>query len=390
MAQQEMSRKQIIDCIKFAVNHSSDKIKLPVAIWGLHGVGKTQTVEEVAREMKYNLVVLHLATQDVADLIGIPRDLEVKDDNGNVIDKVTIWSCPDWLHTARKLWNEEKIPTIFFLDEMNRGNRMVLAAMLPFLINGVLHTHGIGPKDAVMAAMNPPTEDYEVNDLIDKALLNRMGHVIMRPTHAEYVEYLKSTGMDKITLSVLKEDPAWTKIPEFELPFKITPSRRSIDYVMRVVGKTSRGWVKEHASHIIECYLGQSFRDAWMEHFSRQGQSITLEMLIDYDNNKEEITSILKTEIDGEKTIRLDLLQKAVALIKQFVDDKKDKLTLDDANWMMKFFSNPIIDDEYAATVFEANKHIKDKMASDVKFSVTVGNFLREKKIWNDDGIPVW
>jgi len=390
MAIQEMTRKQIIDCIKFAVENSTEKVKLPVAIWGLHGVGKTQTVEEVAKSIGYNIVILHLATQDVADLIGIPRDLEVKNTKGEVIDKITIWSCPDWLAKARRLWDEEKKPTLFFLDEMNRGNRMVLAAMLPFLINGILHTHGIGPKDAVMAAMNPPTEDYEVNDLIDKALLNRMGHVIMRPSHEEYIDYLKDTGMDKITLSVLKEDPSWTKIAEFELPFEIKPSRRSMDYIMRVVGKKGRGWVKDHASHVIECYLGASFRDAWMEHFSRQGHSITLEMMMDYDNNKDEIATILKTEIDGERQIRLDLLQKAIALIKQYVEDKKDTINVKDVDWMMKFFSNDVIDDEYAASVFEANKYIKNKMLSDVAFNVKIGNFLREKKIWNDDGVPVW
>ena len=385
-----MTRKQIVDCIKFSIENSTNKVKLPVSIWGVHGVGKTQTVDDVAKEMGYNLVVLHLATQDVADLIGIPRDMEIKNDKGEVIDKVTIWACPDWLHKARMLWEKEKIPTLFFLDEMNRGPRMVLAAMLPFLINGVLHTHSIGPKDAVIAAMNPPTEDYEVNDIIDKALLNRMGHIIMRPTHEEYISYLKSTGMDKVTISVLKEDPSWSKIPEFNLPFEITPSRRSVDYVMKVIGKKGSSWIKAHGSHIIQCYLGGTFRDAWMEHFSRQGVSITLDMMMDYDNNKEEITNVLKTEIDGEKTIRLDLLQKAIALIKQYIEDKKNDITVADIDWMLKFFGNEYIDDEYAASIFEANKFIKDKMISSIEFNVKVGNFLREKKIWCDTGVPAW
>jgi len=390
MAVQEMSRTQAVDCIKFSIE-SSGAVKLPIAVWGLHGVGKTEMMKVVAKELDMNLVVLHLATQDVADLIGIPRDMEIKDASGKVIDKITIWSCPDWLHNAIETSKKTGKKNLFFLDEMNRGNRMVLAAMLPFLIEGTLHTHRIGEKDSIVAAMNPPTEDYEVNDLIDKAALDRLGHIILRPTVNEYIKYLTETGMDKTTLSVLKEDPAWVKIPEFELNFEVKPSRRKIDYVMRILGKKGKGWVKEHASHILEAYLGSNFRDTWLEHFSRQGDSITIEMLVDYENNKQEITNILKTEIDGQQTVRMDLMTKAVGLVKQYIDDKKEKLTIKDAEWMMGFLNNPLIEDEYAATIFEANKHVRNKMLADLDFNVKVGTFLREKKIWNEDaGIVTW
>lgn len=389
MAAQEMSRAQVVDCLKFSIENSA-KTKLPIAIWGLHGTSKTQTVKDVAEQLNMNLVVLHLATQDVADLIGIPRDMEIKDAKGNVVDKVTIWSCPDWLHNALEQGKKTGKKNLLFLDEMNRGSRMVLAAMLPFLIEGTLHTHKIGEGDAVVCAMNPPTEDYEVNDIIDKATLDRLGHVIMRPTATEYINYLKETGMDKTTLSVLKEDQSWIKIPEFELNFEVKPSRRKIDYVMRILGKKGKGWVKDHASHILEAYLGSNFRDVWLEHFNRQSETITIEMLQDYQNNKEEITNALKTQIDGQTTTRMDLLTKAVGLIKQYIDDKKDNLNIKDAQWMMDFLSNPLVEDEYCATIFEANKHIRSKMLNDLDFNVKVGNFLREKQIWTDDGLKVW
>ena len=160
---------------------------------------------------------------------------------------------------------------------------------------------------------------------------------------------------------------------------------------MRILGKKSKGWVKDHASHILECYLGSNFRDTWIEHFSRQGETITIEMMMDYDNNREEITNALKTEIDGQTTVRMDLLTKAVGLIKQYIDDKKDTLTIKDAEWMKSFLSNPLVEDEYTATIFEANKHIRSKMLSDMEFNVNIGTFLREKQIWTDDsGMKVW
>lgn len=390
MADQCFNLKQIKDIIKFSCESSVGKIKMPIALWGVHGIGKTGVVEQIAEEMDYNLVVLHLATQDVADLIGIPRDIEIKDDDGNVIEKVTQWSCPDWLKNATDMYKATGKRNLFHLDEFNRGNRMVLAAMLPFLINGVLHTHSIGPEDAVVCAMNPATDDYEVNELIDKALLDRLGHVIMKPTHNEYIKYLEKTGMDPITLSVVKEDTSWTKIPDFTLDFDVKPSRRSIDYVMSVIGKKPRKWVKSHASHIIEAYLGPAFKDAWLEKFSQKGECITIDMLVDYENNAEDINRIILTEIDGETTVRQDLLVKALELIKEYANDKKSDLTVRDAEWMMKFLDNPLIDDEYAATIFQANKNVKNKIMDDFDFNLAVGDFLRTKGVWNEEGAGAW
>ena len=390
MADQTFNLKQIKDIIKFSVENSVGPIKLPVALWGIHGIGKTGVVAQACEQLGYNIVVLHLATQDVADLIGIPRDLEIKDDDGNVIDKVTQWSCPDWLKNANDMYKATGKKNLFFLDEFNRGNRMVLAAMLPFLINGVLHSHSIGPEDAVICAMNPATDDYEVNELIDKALLDRLGHVIMKPTHNEYIKYLEKTGMDPITLSVVKEDTSWTKIPDFRLDFDVKPSRRSIDYVMSAVGKKPRKWIKAHASHIIEAYLGVAFKDAWLEKFSQRGECITIDMLVDYENNAEDINRIILTEIDGEQTVRQDLLVKALELIKEYANDKRDTLTVEDAAWMMQFLDNPLIDDEYAATIFQANKSVKNKIMTDYEFSLAVGDFLRTKGVWNEENTGSW
>lgn len=385
MADQAFNNKQIFDIVRFSIENSMGKIKLPVALWGIHGVGKTCVVSQIAEDLGYNLVVLHLATQDVADLIGIPRDIEIKDNDGNVVEKVTQWSCPDWLKNATDMYKATGKRNLFFLDEFNRGNRMVLAAMLPFLINGILHTHHIGPEDAVICAMNPATDDYEVNELIDKALLDRLAHVIMKPTHAEYIKYLEKTGMDPITLSVVKEDTSWTKIPDFDLGFEVKPSRRSIDYVMSAIGKKPRNWIKKHASHIIEAYLGPAFRDAWLEKFSSKGDCITIDMLVDYDNNAEDINRIIVTEIDGETAVRQDLLVKALELIEEYANDKKENLSLEDAEWMMKFLDNPLIDDEYAATIFQANKNVKTKILTDYDFNLKVGDFLRAKGVWNDE-----
>jgi alkaline phosphatase D len=387
---QQMSLSQCKEVVRFSLENSSEKVKLPVMLWGSHGVGKTEVVKQIAEEMGYNLIVLHLATQDIVDLVGIPSKVEVLDDNGNVVECIQKWSTPEWLINARQLSEENGKPNLFFLDEFNRGPRLVLAAMLPFLIEGTLHAHRIGGEDAVIAAANPPTEDYEVNDLIDKALLDRMAHAIFRPTHEEYIEYLKATGMDKTTIRVVSQNPEYAKVPEFGLDFEVTPSRRSIDHVMSVVGKKPRSWVRSAAHFVIEAYLGPHFRDEWVDTYSNSDHIITLEMIQNYDEYEDEITEALTAVIDGQETERVDVLGKVNDLIKQWIDDNATDMTSDDIKWMTKFFNNPKVPVDAAAAIFMANKHIKERLLDDADFAVTVMTYMTDKGIVDEAGNTNW
>ena len=375
MAAQEMNLRETVECIKFSVEASKQGIKLPLMIFGEHGIGKTQTVYQFAEENNYNVVVLHLATQDIADLIGIPREK-----NG-----VTIWTEPEWLANAKKKSEETGKPNLFFLDEFSRGHRMVLAAMLPFLIEGKLHTHTIGINDAVIAAANPPTENYDVQDINDEALLDRLGHIIYRPTSKEYIDYMVNAGHSQVTINLIKKNPEWAKIRQFELPFDVVPSRRSIDYVMTEIEKKPKKWIESIGPKIIEAYLGSAFMEEWMNEYFNQDDCITLDMIMDYGANKDRITQILKTEIDGVVTTRLDILQKATEIVKNWIEENKETISRKDIDWMKGFFSNEMVPGDTIASVFMANEVIKDKVKYDGEFNKEIVNFLREKKIINNN-----
>jgi len=392
MANQEMNIQQITEITKFSLE-ASTKFKLPVCYWGVHGTGKTELVKQIAQDLGYNLVVLHLAMQDICDLIGIPSKQEYKMPDGS-IDTIQVWSCPQWLYNANKSFEETGKPNLFFLDEFNRGNRFVLSAMLPFLIEGVLHQHKIGPKDAVIAAANPANEKYEVNELTDEALLNRLGHIVFKPTHKEYVAYLKRTGMDKTTIKVVENQPAYTKIADFDLGFEVKPSRRSICNVMSLLGSKGRTWVAEHGSYVIEAYLGASFRDEWMAEFASRDESITLDMLENFDQNKQDIINAISTSVteQGKKMAahRTDILSKTLDIIKTHIKDIRDKIGAKDVTWMIKFFSIPIIPDDACAAVFMANPDMKRVMMRNTDVNILLTNFLHSKNIIPLDGVAPW
>jgi hypothetical protein len=382
MTAQVFNCNQIENIINFSLDASKEAYKLPLALWGLAGVGKTEFVTQIAQKRGYNLVVLHLATQgDICDLIGMPKTVEIKDEHGKVLSTSTTWACPEWLNNAIENSKVTGKPNLFFLDEFNRGNRFVLSAMLPFLIEGKLHTHRVNKEDAIICAMNPPTDAYEVNTISDEALINRVGHCIFKPTDVEYIEYLKRTGMDEITINVLKKNPEFMRIKDFKLDFDVTPSRRSIDHVMKIVGKKPPTWINEYGPSVIECYLGEKFKDDWITEFSKKDFSITIDMLKDYDNNAEYITKALTTKIEGVKTERIDIIGKILDNIKLWLDDNEDTLTVTDINWMFKFFNNPMVPAETCASIFKTHKFFINKMHTDKHLNVAIFNYLVKKGI---------
>lgn len=340
--------KHIKECIKFSVKNSHE-IKLPLMLWGEHGIGKTEIVKQVATELDYNLIVLHLATQDIIDLIG--RPITLNDGETQVQD----WTVPMWLHRAQKF----EQPTIFFLDEFNRGPRIVLNAMLPFLIEGVLHTHRIGVKDAVIAACNPPSSDYDVNALYDGALLDRLGHIIMKPTKNDYIKYLKSIGMDETTLSVVSGSNTYVDIDTIDIGFTVKPSRRSIVNVLSVFNKQTTQWIEKHGSYILMTYLGYDFSQDWMSKFLYQKDNLSIEKIKNHSKYKKEITKYLSCEIDGNVTTKLAALERCNALIETEISDG---ITPKDAKWITDFYSNEMIPDEEIIKSISMNKIIQEAM----------------------------
>jgi hypothetical protein len=375
MSRQEVSAAALKDILRFVIETAPIK-NLPFCIWGSHGIGKTQIVGQVAEEMKYNLVVLHLSTQDITDLIGIP--FSHKGDNG---EYVMAWSVPKWLHDANQNYIKTGIPNLFFLDEMNRGHAIVLKAMLPFLLDGTLHLNKIGPKDCVVAACNPSTDEYEVNDMSDKALLDRMGHVIFSPSNKEYLDYCKSNGMDHSTQQVLKKNTKFVSIPKVEHAIEIKPSRRAIYNVMSIVGKKDPRWIRNRAGPVIECYLGEDFKNEWIAEFVKNDDGLDIDFIKNIAENRELILQRITKTIDGLETCAIDVVEKITDNINLYIKDKGKELDKEDVQWIIAFYSLPIISEEISGKVFLKNKQLNYAIARDKVINKMVGEFLSARKI---------
>jgi hypothetical protein len=182
-----------------AVARAFIEANVPLHLWGPAGAGKSTFLEDLVQdELKYHLVDLRLATQEVGDLIGIPYTVERfikniigRDEDGKPIIEeeksfVTCWAAPSWL---AEIFDKaaEGIPTVIFADEMDRAPKEVIQAFYQLVTKKQLHEHVLPPETRIVAAGNPPTEDYMV-DTFDIAMLTRWGHVMVDPDPQTWLE----------------------------------------------------------------------------------------------------------------------------------------------------------------------------------------------------------
>ena len=169
---------------------------------GTHGIGKTYMVQEIAQELNLNLGYWSAATMDpYIDLVGVPYP-----------DKET-----GRLKFAQRndIFNME----ILFFDELNRAHLKVRNSILELIqfkrINGVK----LPKLKMVWAAINPPTEEYQVDDL-DPALRDRFHvHVELAPTPS--IDFLKTKMHDDTAKFIYNW---WSQLKEEDRE-KVTPRR---------------------------------------------------------------------------------------------------------------------------------------------------------------------
>jgi len=315
--------------VRKVVQFSMEK-QLPVILWGEAGVGKTDIVGQASRDLKYNLVTLHLATQDVADLIGVPQG----------IDGRTVYAKPSWFIDSDSNPTQVDVnrPTVYFLDEFNRGSRPVLAAMLPFLLTGKIHEHTIRKDmgDCVIAACNFSDDDYDVTELSDKALRDRCGHVIVRPEADEFLDFSKGV-LDDNTWEMIKANPEIVNIAVKELDFKVEPSRRKLCQVMPHFKDKDMDWVQAIGLNILQAYLGEDFATIWFKNFKKRDNGLTVEEILARTKETVEKISRLTT---GD--VRVDILEITNSRLVKHLQNKKTKVTEEQAENLFHYiFSLP-------------------------------------------------
>lgn len=230
------------------------KANVPLYLWGSAGIGKSTFLEDLASQLGFFIVDLRLATQEVADLIGIPEKEKMlihvvtgHDADGQPIVErqertVTTWTMPHW---AAEVCDKaaQGIPTLLFADEHNRANKEVANVFYQVLTKRQLHEHQLPKNMVIIAAGNPPTEDYNV-ETNDVAMLTRFGHIEIDCDHEVWLNQFGGrcspdvSGFIAVTPDALHKQSRKWDISGFQMP---TPRGwEFVDRIYKAIGASDR------------------------------------------------------------------------------------------------------------------------------------------------------
>ena len=173
-------------------------VKRPVFLWGPPGIGKSEVVASVAKELGGLMIDLRMAQMEPTDIRGIPF---YNKDSGRM----------DWAPPI-DLPDEElasKYPIIvLFLDEMNSAAPSVQAAGYQLILNRAVGRYKL-PDNVVIAAAGNRDGDRGVTYRMPMPLANRFVHVEMRSDFVSWQDWAITNGVHKDVigyLSATKQD----------------------------------------------------------------------------------------------------------------------------------------------------------------------------------------
>ena len=177
----------------------------PILLMGPPGIGKTQIMEQIARECEIGLVSYTITHHTRQSAIGLPY-IEEKTYGGQK-KHVTEYTMSEIVAAIYDKIEETGLKEgILFLDEINCVSETLAPAMLQFLQYKTFGNHKIPDGWIIAAAGNPPEYNKSVRDF-DIATLDRVKKVNVEADFGVWKEYAKQVDVHPAILSYLTARP---------------------------------------------------------------------------------------------------------------------------------------------------------------------------------------
>jgi MoxR-like ATPase len=272
--------------------------KTPVApmLWGPHGIGKSASVRQVAKELGYDLYNVILSQKEAVDLAGVLYTREDKELKLSVTDN----HPPKWFADACK-----KGKFVLFLDEFNMARKEVMNAAFELVLDRRLNNIKLPDDVVIICAGNPDDERYDVTPM-SESLRDRLMHIMVEADLDSWHEYAKSSGINSEVIQFLRNNPqcaGTTDKRDLSLPVEIKHSLRSWERLSEISKLNIPDRVK------IECYSGIVGSEmALLFTKSLNEATITPEEIVEMSD---ETIERVKGYLSGDK-IRFDKIDMAI------------------------------------------------------------------------------
>lgn len=172
------------------------KVMPSVMLWGPPGVGKSQAVRQIAKEIELetgkrtHVTDVRLLLFNPIDLRGIPTANEDK--------TLAVWLKPQIF----QMEESEDVVNILFLDEISAAPQSVQAAAYQITLDRVVGEHRL-PDNCIVIAAGNRTTDKSVAYKMPKALANRLMHLEVEVSFASWKEWAIAGGIHPAVVGYL-------------------------------------------------------------------------------------------------------------------------------------------------------------------------------------------
>jgi hypothetical protein len=166
-----------------ATEQNPQTVGTPVCIWGNHGIGKTQMVEELALANGWHFAYCAPGQfEEMGDFHGMPHIVHL---DGRA---VTESAPPRWVPS-------QDGPGILLLDDINRADDRILRGIMQLLQNHQMGTWSLPLKWQIVATANPDNGKYSVTSM-DEAMLTRLLHFTLKFDAKVWAVWATAKGVD--------------------------------------------------------------------------------------------------------------------------------------------------------------------------------------------------
>lgn len=226
----------------------------PVLLMGPPGIGKTQIMEQVARECQVGLVAYTITHHTRQSAIGLPF-IQKRSYAGDERE-VTEYTMSEIVASVYSKMEETGLREgILFIDEINCVSETLAPAMLQFLQYKTFGNHKIPEGWIIVAAGNPPEYNKSVREF-DIATLDRIKRIDVEANFQVWKEYARQVNIHPAVISYLAAKPQYFYQIETTVDGKIFATPRGWEDLSRFlevyekIGKTmDRDVVSQYIQH---------------------------------------------------------------------------------------------------------------------------------------------
>lgn len=208
-----MKPSQVVAAVKHLVT-----LQRPGFIWGPPGIGKSDAIRQVGRELKLEVIDKRLAQCDPTEIKGYP--------------------VPDMTKKIMRFLHDESLPTkgkgILFLDELPHAPQAVQAVAFQLALDRRIGTYELPPGWSVVAAGNRTTDRSGAN-VVNAALANRFVHIDMEVDPEDWVDWAAKNGVSDLMRGYIRYRPKNLCIDKIEPGARAFNTPRSVTFADKIL-----------------------------------------------------------------------------------------------------------------------------------------------------------